>query len=118
MINSHVRFYTGLYNDSFVSIGRNTKIGFNVSLITVTHEIGQSNCRGGECVAKSITIGDGVWICANSTILPGVSIADGCIIAAGAVVTKSTEPNGMYAGVPARRIKELKDEKYIGQQNL
>ena len=43
----------------------------------------------------------------HSVILSVVNILDGCIIAANSVVTKSTEPNGLYAGVPARRIKDL-----------
>ncbi|MBR1536811.1 MAG: hypothetical protein IJ630_07725 [Treponema sp.] len=47
-----------------------------------------------------------MWIGANVTILDGVTVASGCVLAAGSVVTKSTEPNGVYAGVPARRIKE------------
>ena len=55
---------------------------------------------------KGIEIKDNVWIGANVTILDGVTVASGCVLAAGSVVTKSTEPNGVYAGVPARRIKE------------
>lgn len=49
---------------------------------------------------------NGIHFGANITILDGVTIKSGCIIGAGAVVTKSTEPNGVYAGVPARKIKE------------
>ena len=51
-------------------------------------------------------IEDDVWIGANCTILDGVRIAKGCIIGAGSVVSKSTEPFGIYAGVPARLIKK------------
>ena len=47
------------------------------------------------------------WICAGAAILPGVQIASGCVIAAGAVVTHSTAPNGLYAGIPAIRKKDL-----------
>ncbi|MDE6864117.1 MAG: hypothetical protein K2J41_07020 [Eubacterium sp.] len=49
----------------------------------------------------------GCWICIDSTILPGVTVEDGCVIAAGSIVTKSTYPNGLYAGAPAQRIKDL-----------
>jgi maltose O-acetyltransferase len=56
---------------------------------------------------KPVTVGDGCWLGACCIILPGVAIASGCIIAAGAVVSKSTEENGLYAGVPARRIRSL-----------
>ena len=105
MINSDVKFYTGEFNDSVILIGDNVKIGLNSTLITVTHEVGQKNQRDGACCAKAITIGDGCWIGANVTVLPGVHIAKGCIIGACSVVTKDTEANGLYVGNPARKIK-------------
>jgi maltose O-acetyltransferase len=52
-------------------------------------------------------IEDGCWIGAGATILPGVTVRAGCIVASGAIVTKDCEPNGLYAGNPARRIREL-----------
>ncbi|WP_447643573.1 acyltransferase [Nocardioides zeae] len=52
-------------------------------------------------------IGNGAWIGARALILPGVSVSEGCVIAAGAVVNRNTEPHGLYAGVPARRIRDL-----------
>lgn len=55
---------------------------------------------------QDVKIETDVWIGANTTILKGVDIAQGCVIAAGAVVTKSTEPFGIYAGVPAKRIRD------------
>lgn len=59
-------------------------------------------------VNKSVIIGRNVWICANATICAGVSIADNCVIAAGSVVTKSLEKSGaLYAGVPAKYIRDL-----------
>lgn len=54
-------------------------------------------------------IGDDVWIGYGAIILSGVKIADGCIIAAGALVTKDTEPYSIYAGSPARKIKKRFD---------
>ena len=49
-----------------------------------------------------------VWVAANSTILPGVKIADGCVIAAGSVVTSDCDvENSLYGGIPARFIKKL-----------
>ena len=52
-----------------------------------------------------IEIGKNCWIGAKVTILDGVKIGDGCIVAAGAVVTKSFEPNSVIGGVPAKLIK-------------
>lgn len=70
---------------------------------------------------QDVTIEKDVWIGANVTILKGVTIAEGCVIGGGAVVTKSTEPYGIYAGVPAKRLKsrfseeELKEHKKLLQ---
>jgi len=54
-----------------------------------------------------IHIGKNVWIGANASVLPGVSIGDGAIVAAGAVVTKDVEPNTIVGGVPAKMIKRI-----------
>jgi acetyltransferase-like isoleucine patch superfamily enzyme len=60
-----------------------------------------------------VCIGNDVWIGINVTILAGVSIGDGAIVGAGSVVTKSLEPYGIYAGVPARKIGSRFEEKEI-----
>ena len=57
--------------------------------------------------AKSVRIGDKVWLGARVTICPGVTIGEGAIVGAGAVVTKDVPPRTVVAGVPARTIKEL-----------
>ncbi|QGT98607.1 hypothetical protein SYNTR_0014 [Candidatus Syntrophocurvum alkaliphilum] len=90
-----------------ITIGDNTWVAMHVLFCTSTHEIGTSECRAGKILAKPIEIGKGCWIGANSTILPGVVIGDGCIIGAGAVVNMNCEPNGLYVGVPAKRMKDL-----------
>ena len=51
------------------------------------------------------TIGNDVWIGTQVVIMPGVHIADGCVIGAGAVVTRDTEPYSIYGGVPAHKIR-------------
>ena len=92
-------------NEDIIVYMHSTTFGLNSTLITVTHEVGQKNQRGGACCAKAITIGDVCWIGAYVTVLPGVHIAKGCIIGACSVVTKDTEANGLYVGNPARKIK-------------
>ena len=57
------------------------------------------------------TIGNDVWIGYGAIIMSGVNIKDGCIIAAGSVVTKDTEPYGIYAGTPAKFIKHRFETK-------
>lgn len=54
---------------------------------------------------KGIKIEDDVWLGAGVKILDGVTIAKGCVIGANAVVTKDTEPLGIYVGIPAKKIK-------------
>lgn len=90
-----------------VEIGDNCMIAFDVIFCTSTHKIGPHEKRGGESISLPIKVGDGCWVGARVTVLPGVTIGEGCIIAAGAVVKSDCEPDGLYAGVPARRIKEL-----------
>ena len=76
-------------------------------LITGTHHLGEEYQRAGVETALPITVGDGAWIGANCTILPGVTIGRGAVVAAGSVVTKSIGDNEMYAGVPAKLIRVL-----------
>lgn len=90
-----------------VTIGSNCQVGYQVMFATCSHEAGTQDGRAGAPTSLPITIGNGVWIGARATILPGVSVADGCVIAAGAVVTKDCEPNGLYAGIPAVWVKSL-----------
>ncbi|MEG0377159.1 MAG: DapH/DapD/GlmU-related protein, partial [Eubacterium sp.] len=64
-----------------------------------------------------INIGKKVWIGANATILPGISIGDNAIIAAGAVVTKDVPTNTVAAGVPAKIVREIDDVGNEGRDN-
>jgi maltose O-acetyltransferase len=100
--------YRCMFNTSApVTVGRNCDIGMRVTFVTSSHEKGESERRAGAPTANPICIGDGVWIGAGSLILPGVTVGDGAIIAAGAVVAHDCAPDGIYAGVPARRVKDL-----------
>lgn len=107
LINHYVGFYIGACNESEIIIGDRVFVGMGTKFITTSHEIGTQNQRGGDGYGKSIVIEDGVWIAANVTVLSGVKISRGGVIAAGAVVTHSTEPNKMYVGIPAREIRSL-----------
>ena len=90
-----------------IEIGRSCDLGMEVMLCTSTHQPGTSQRRAGRFVAEPIVVGDGVWIGTRAMLLPGVTVGDGCVVAAGAVVARDCEANGLYAGVPARRVKEL-----------
>ena len=64
--------------------------------------MGSAQRRAGELTTLPVTIDDGAWIGARSTILPGITIGAGAIISAGAVVNKDVPPNTVVAGSPAR----------------
>jgi maltose O-acetyltransferase len=90
-----------------VVIGDRVRIGHNVSLLTISHEIGEEWLRSGSNTAAPIEIGDGVWLASHVTVLGGVKIGAGSIVAAGAMVTRDVPPNTLVAGIPARVQKNL-----------
>jgi len=90
-----------------IRIGSNTSVGHGVLILTRSHEIGPSEQRALTLFVKPVNIGSGVWLGTRSTILPGVTIGDGAIVAAGSVVNQDVPPNTMVAGVPARFVKRL-----------
>lgn len=108
-INQGCKFYAGYAeNDNkMIFLGENVWIGMNTMFICTSHNIGNSKQRAGEIVYKPIKVEEGVWIGGGVIILPGVTIERGCVIGAGSVVTMKCEANGVYAGNPAKRIKNL-----------
>lgn len=95
----------------WIEIGPATHLAPGVQLLTSSHEIGPREKRAGALHCAPVTIGAGCWLGAGVLVMPGVAIADGCVIAAGAVLTQSTEPDGLYAGLPAKRIRDLDGPK-------
>jgi acetyltransferase-like isoleucine patch superfamily enzyme len=63
--------------------------------------------RGGERYSRPVVVEDGVWVGACATILPGVTLGRGSVVAAGALVARDVPPHTLVAGVPARPIKSL-----------
>lgn len=99
------------FNEGVLIIGRDdVRIGSGVTLsaYTVVTSAGIEKSGPRRHSQAPVTIGDNSWLAANVTVLPGVNIGVGAIIAAGAVVTKDIPPNVMAAGVPARVISELR----------
>jgi len=90
-----------------VIIGDRVRIGHNVSLLTISHEIGDQWQRSGFNTAAPIEIGDGVWLASRVTVLGGVKVGAGSIVAAGAMVTRDVPPNTLVAGIPARVQRQL-----------
>ncbi len=95
-----------------LSIGKHVNISSEARIWTEQHDLNDPSF-GTETASGPVVIGDRAWISSRSTILPRTTIGEGCVIAAGAVVTKSTEPYGVYAGIPAKKIAERrKDLQY------
>ena len=88
-----------------ITIGDGTLIGHNVVLATLNHDMNPANRN--ETIPAPIVIGKNVWIGANATITPGVTIGRGAVSAARRVVTRDVAANTVVGGVPARLIKTI-----------
>ncbi len=104
--------YSGLGVNSKIhgtcTIGKQVMMGEDVTIITRNHRFDRTDIpmmEQGFSDEKPVVIGDDVWIGDKVLILPGVKIGNGCIIAAGAVVTKDVPEYSIAAGVPAKVIK-------------
>ena len=91
-----------------IFIGDGALIGHNVVLATLNHA--KSPQDRSSMLPAPIHIGKNVWSGANATVLPGVTIGDGAIVAAGAVVTRDIPENTIVGGVPAKVIRTISEE--------
>jgi acetyltransferase-like isoleucine patch superfamily enzyme len=89
-----------------IFIGNDVLIGHNVVFATLNHD--ENPEIRGALHPKPIHVGNKVWIGSNATILQGVTIGDGAIIAAGAVVNKDVPEKTVVGGVPAKIVKKIK----------
>jgi len=109
IIGDHTR--VGLHNTIIgpVSIGSHVNLAQGITVTALNHNFADKNLRIDEqgVSTSPVTIGDDIWIGANAVILPGVTIGNHSVVAAGAVVTKDVPPHTLVAGVPAKIIKEL-----------
>lgn len=93
-----------------VCIGDYCLIGPSTLITTVNHPLSPRGRRARLSLVKPVTIGNDVWIGGNCTILPGVTIGNNVVIAAGAVVTRDVPDNCVVAGIPAKRIRDLEND--------
>lgn len=109
IIGSNCYINRNYYFDTngLILLGNNVCVGHGVTFITTNHEIGTLPRRAGKLKVLPVIIEDSVWIGANVTLLPGVTVRRGAVVAAGAVVTKDVPANSLVAGVPAKVIKLL-----------
>jgi maltose O-acetyltransferase len=105
IVNSFTKMYSARGGE--IIIGENCGIGMNCLLIAHTHKMGSQEQRVGKDEFRPIVIKNGCWLGGNVTVLPGVTIGEGCVIASGSVVIKDCKPNSLYAGNPAVWKKDL-----------
>lgn len=103
-INRGVEFYSDLMSRSKITIGSNVRVAPNVKLHAGGHDYTTVDYLH---TGAPITIGNDCWIGASSIILPGITIGDGAVVAAGSVVSRNVPANTLVAGCPAREVKKL-----------
>lgn len=94
-----------------IVIGDGALIGHNVVLATINHDL--DPVKEHKNHYAPIHIGNHVWIGSNVTILPGVTLGEWAVVAAGAVVSKDVEPYTVVGGVPAKVIKHIERKDHI-----
>ena len=109
IIGDHTR--VGLHNTIIgpVEIGSHVNLAQGITVTALNHNFSDTSKRIDEqgVSTSPVTIEDDIWIGANAVILPGVTIGEHCVVAAGAVVTKDVPPHSLVAGVPAKVIKKI-----------
>ena len=109
IIGDHTR--VGLHNTVIgpVTIGSYVNLAQGITVTALNHNFSETGKRIDEQGVSTtpVTIGNDIWIGANAVILPGVTIGDHSVVAAGAVVTKDVPPHTLVAGVPAKIIKKI-----------
>lgn len=109
VIGDHTRI--GLHNTVIgpVTIGSHVNLAQGITVTALNHNFEDPNRRIDDqgISTSAVTIEDDVWIGTNAVILPGVTIGNHSVVAAGAVVTKDVPPHSLVAGVPAKVIKQI-----------
>jgi len=98
-----------LYCTGGVKIGKNVNVSDGVVIITAKHDV---NSAAFEAVYEPIIINDWAWIATNAIVLAGVTIGEGAVVAAGAIVTKDVLPYSIVGGNPAKVIGERKRQAF------
>ena len=107
--NTHIGDNTIIDVVDDVSIGASVAIGPNCVIYSHDHGYESDTLAAwkGPLIAQPVVIEDNAWIGSGVTVLPGVTIGERAVVAAGSVVTKDVEANTVYGGIPARKIKDI-----------
>lgn len=103
--DSYIGYGTWINAMGGLNICDEVMIGPYVKISTGDHTFKDSSFRFGEHNMAPVSLGTGCWVAASVTITKGTNIGARSVVAAGSVVTKDIEPDGVYGGVPAKKLK-------------
>ncbi len=92
-----------IYNPSPITLGSHATISQQAYLCGATHDYEVPEFP---LISSPISVGAYAWVCARATVQPGVTVAEGAVLALGSIATRNLEPWSVYAGIPARKIKD------------
>jgi maltose O-acetyltransferase len=106
-LEGQVYFNAGcvVLDNARVEIGGGSMFGPGAQILCADHHRDPARRRAGIEKALPVTIGRDVWVGSGAILLPGITVGDGAIVAAGAVVSRDVPPGATVAGVPARPVK-------------
>lgn len=104
-INSGCRFQ----DQGGITIGDDCLIGHNAVIATLQHDVAPD--RRGDLLPAPVVLGRNVWLGANVTVLPGVTIGDDAVVGAGSVVTRDVPARTIVVGSPARVVRTLAEDQ-------
>ena len=90
-----------------LTIGSNVDVAQDTFIWTAQHDY---NCDYHKYIHGSVVIEDYVWLASRCTLLPGITIGKGAVVASGAVVSRSVEPMRVVGGIPAKVIAERRSK--------
>ncbi len=98
-----------------MTIKDRTIIGAGCQIATTSHSLNYLDRRRPNNSAKPVEIGEDCWLGIGVTVLPGVKIGKGCVVAAGAVMARDVSPFTLVGGFPAKLIRYLGDPEGLGE---
>lgn len=113
-----VASFVHIWGAGGVTVGNHVMIGSHTAISSVTHDYTASVPMSTHTIPKPIVIGNDVWIGTHSVIMAGVTIHDGAVIGAGAVITKDVPPGAIITGVPGRVYKYRPDQSACSGDQL
>lgn len=108
-IGTHVRINEHVFLQGNITLGNHVMLAPYVAIYTNTHEHAQIDIpmvMAGDTETKPVILENNVWLGRNVVVLPGITIGEGAIVGANAVVTKNVAPYTIVGGIPAKEIRK------------